>query len=112
MGPVFLIEQHRQQVYSHPYLPTMKVILTTIALAMIVYVQGQDDCGKVACDLYGAFLGCTARCGGSGAADANAAYVANSGCWDDCGRDEVIPSVVDSSGKQSSYVEACLASEG
>ena len=52
----------------------MKVILTTIALAMIFYVQGQEDCAEVACHLKDAFLGCAARCGGSGAADADAAY--------------------------------------
>ena len=52
----------------------MKVLLTTIALAMIFYVQGQEDCTTTACNLRDAFFGCAARCGGSGAADTNAAY--------------------------------------
>ena len=52
----------------------MKALLTIVALAMIVYVQGQDDCGKVACDLAAAFLGCAERCGASGLADEDAAY--------------------------------------
>ena len=54
----------------------MKVLLTTVAVAMIVYVQGQDECGKVACDLAAAFRGCAEQCGGSygGPADADAIY--------------------------------------
>ena len=53
--------------------PTMKVLLTTIALAMIFYVQGQEDCAPVACEIKDAFFGCAAACGGSGMADADAA---------------------------------------
>ena len=54
----------------------MKVLLTTVALAMIVYyVQGQDGgCVKVACDIAFATQGCVAQCGGSGAGDTDLAY--------------------------------------
>ena len=53
----------------------MKVLLTIVALAMIVYVQGQDGgCVKVACEIANAVSGCVAQCGGSGAADTDAAY--------------------------------------
>ena len=55
--------------------PTMKVLLTTIALAMIFYVQGRkEDCAPVACELKDAFFDCAAACGGSGAAGPDAAY--------------------------------------
>ena len=54
----------------------MKVLLTTVAVAMIVYVQGQDECGKAACDLGVAFRGCAEQCGGSGD-DADAIYAAS-----------------------------------
>ena len=56
--------------------PTMKVLLTIVALAMIVfYVQGQDGgCVKVACDLAYAVQGCFEQCGGSGAGDTDLAY--------------------------------------
>ena len=53
----------------------MKVLLTIVTLAMIVYVQGQDGgCVKVACDLAYATQGCFEQCGGSGAGDTDLAY--------------------------------------
>ena len=53
----------------------MKVLLTIVTLAMIVYVQGQDGgCVKVACDIAFATQGCVAQCGGSGAGDTDLAY--------------------------------------